>query len=237
MTILLHNLVACVPTLDDVDGVSELIHTCDIDEYGMPSYTRKDVLSDWQRPSFHLKTDAWTIFTTGGDLIGYAYVWEHEPGDILMSIHVHPDYRKRGVGTLLLRLAEERARQYANQVPLDVRVTLSKTVSNFNSDAQRLLQHEGYACVRQFWHVVIEMDDLSSPADEVSSQGKLKVAFDVDTPNPAGVTRLRDPSGTYVVRQQCTYEKELRVGEVSPANQESEPCRVSVLRGDSVGAR
>src|SRR5712692_3119299 len=125
MPALLRNLSARTPTMEDLEAVTELLVACDVAEYGVSDYTQQDVLSDWQRPGFNQKTDAWVIVTTKGQLIGYAYVWHNEHVRIHMLANVHPEYRGRGMGTLLLRLAEVRAREHLKQASPGVQVPLS----------------------------------------------------------------------------------------------------------------
>src|SRR2546427_266517 len=75
MAILLQNLLARAPRLNDLSDVTRLLIACDIIEDGMSDYTEEELLADWQRPGFNLDTDAWVIITNKGQLVGFAYVW------------------------------------------------------------------------------------------------------------------------------------------------------------------
>ncbi|MBV9228927.1 MAG: GNAT family N-acetyltransferase, partial [Chloroflexi bacterium] len=150
MAILLHNLLARAPKLQDADAVTRLLKECDIVEDGVSHYAEEDLLADWRRPGFNLATDAKVIITSKGQLVGYAGVWHSQHGRIEMKARVHPDYRGRGIGTLLLRLAEVRARQYTKCAPPEVRVAVYNTVNSTNQAAKTLLEHEGYSPVGHF---------------------------------------------------------------------------------------
>ena len=216
----LSNLFARAPKLDDLGAITELRMACDIAEYGMSNSTREAVLADWQRPGFNLSTDAWVIVTTSGRCVGYAHVWPCTSTDNSVFACVHPAYRRRGIGMLLLRLAEARAREQIDATPSGVRVTLTSAVSHINEVARRLLEREGYTPVRQFWRLIVEMeDDPSQSFKEFYQHGKLKLDLFVDVPNLIGTTHIQQRTGIYVARQFDIYEKELRIGVQQPTNQ------------------
>jgi ribosomal protein S18 acetylase RimI-like enzyme len=209
MPVLLANLMARMPTMSDLEDITKLIIACDIAEYGVPDYTIEDLLSDWQSSSFNLETDSWVIVTTKGELVGFACVWDKEHEHISTFMCVHPDYRGRGIGTLLLRLAEERARQHVRCARPGARVVLTNTVSDCNEAAKALLEQEGYTSVRSFWRMLIEMDES---LQQNYQRGKLKVELLLDS---CGCLTTKQPfthNGNYIARQYRTYEKELRAG-------------------------
>jgi len=203
--------------MDDLQAVTELRIACDIADYGMPDSTEQDILVDWQRRGFNLNTDAWIIVTRDEQVVGYVSVrrCEHISFDIYAC--VHPAYRGRGIGMLLLRLAEGRAREQINLAPPDARVTLKSTVCQTNQAAQQLLEREGYAPSRQFWRLIVDLqDDPSESFEEFHQRGKLKLDLVVDTSNLMGTTNIQKRTGIYLARQYVVYEKELRPGAEPP---------------------
>lgn len=221
MAVLLKNLLARTPKADDLEAISELIVACDIAEYGIADSTMEDLLSNWRKYGFNLATDAWVIVTTKGQIVGFACVWHRDHEQIYTFICVHPEYRNRGIGTLLLRLVEERARHHVLHARPETRVTLSSTVSNANEQARRLFEREGYVSVRQFWRIAIEMDGMHSAS---SGQGKLQVELDVESQRLYGAKQFFERDGIYVIRQYDTYEKELRAGECLLLEEELSSC-------------
>jgi len=114
---------------------------------------------------------------------------------------------------LLLRLAEERAREQINAAPPAERITLTSVVSHSNEAARRLLEREGYTLQQHFWRLIVEMEAEPSESYEAFSQrGKLKLDLAVDTANLVGTTQIHKRTGIYVARQYDVYEKELRFG-------------------------
>lgn len=214
MAAMLSNLFARAPTMDDLGAITELHMECDIAEHGMSNSTREAVLADWQRPGFNLSTDAWVVVTTSGRCVGYAHVMHHS-----VFACVHPAYRSRGIGMLLLRLAETRAYEQIDAISPGVRVTLTTEISHNNEAARRLLEREGYTLVRHFWRLIVEMeDDPSESFKEFYQHGKLKLDLFVDVPNLIGTTHKQQRTGIYIALQFDIYEKELRTGAQQPTN-------------------
>jgi GNAT superfamily N-acetyltransferase len=214
MAVYLQNLSAREPQMRDLEAVTHLVSLSDIAEYGVSDCTKEDILVIWNRPGFQLKTDAWVIVTKKEQLVGYAVVWHEQYACIYMKIVVHPDYRRRGIGTLLLRLAEQRARGLVPLAQAGSRVTLSCTVSQLNEVARQLLEHEGYALASNYWRIVIEVDDDALHAHSQSGVvGKIKVALDIDSQRLSSARQLYERDGVYVIRQYAVFEKLLRDGE------------------------
>ena len=203
------NLVARAPSMDELQAVTELRIACDLADYGMSNSTAQDILADWQRPGFNLNTDAWIIVTRDKQVVGYARVRRCE--DISFDIYtcVHPACRGRGIGMLLLRLDEGRAREQLHRAPPGARVTLKSTVCQTNQAAQQLLEREGYT--PQFWRLIVDLEeDPSESFEEFHQSGKLKLDLVVETSNLIGTTNIQKRTSIYVTRQYIVYEKELR---------------------------
>ncbi|HJT56757.1 MAG TPA: GNAT family N-acetyltransferase [Ktedonobacteraceae bacterium] len=210
MAVLLKNLLARAPKTEDLEAISELVLACDTAEFGMADSTMEDLVSNWQQGGFNLATDAWVIVTTKGQLVGFACLWHRDHEQIYTLICVHPEYRNRGIGTLLLRLVEERARLHVFYARPGACVTLSSTVSSSNEQTRRLFEREGYASARQFWRIAIEIDEALNASTQ---KGKFQVELDVESLRLYGARQFYEREGVYVVRQYTTFEKELRAGD------------------------
>jgi ribosomal protein S18 acetylase RimI-like enzyme len=212
MAVLLKNLLARAPKTEDLEAIRELVLACDTAEFGAADSTMEDLHSNWQQCGFNLATDAWVIVTTKGQLVGFACVWHRDHEQISMFICVHPEYRNRGIGTLLLRLVEERARLHVLYARPGTRVTLSGTVASTNRQAKRLFEREGYTSARQFWRIAIEVEEVLNSSSP-KGKGKLQIELDVDSLRLYGAGQCYERDAIFVVRPYNTYEKELRAGE------------------------
>jgi len=73
------------------------------------------------------------------------------------SPRVHPDYRGLGIGTYLIRLAEQCARELMTTLPQGKRVTLNSWAEGVNENAKALLEREGFIPLRTFFRMEIDM--------------------------------------------------------------------------------
>ncbi len=209
MAVLLKNLLARRPKTEDLEAIKELITECDIAEHGLVGSTMEDLIVNWQKFDFKFTADAWVIVTNKGQVVGFACVWHRDYEDISTFVCVHPKYRSRGIGTLLLRLAEERARQHIPSARPGARVTLSGIVSSINEQAKLLFEREGYTPIRQFWRIGVSLDES---VDRPSRHADLRIDLDVASQRLIGAAQLYDGDALYLVREYYAYEKELRAG-------------------------
>ncbi len=221
MAVLLKNLVARKPRMEDLSAVSELIIAGNGSEYGMVDSMLDDLLSRWQRPDFNLAKDAWVIVTTRRQVVGFASVCCEDAGLISLLLCVHWEYRHRGIGTLLLRLAEVRAREYARSVHSDLRVALRSTICVIGEGTCNLFEREGYSLVRQFLRVAFSLAEDTSPLPVSEAQQKLRADISLEQGRLLGATPLYDRDGLCTVLPYRTYEKELRSASVSRGDPEN----------------
>ncbi len=221
MAVLLKNLLARAPKMEDLVAITELITACDVDEYGIADSTMEDLASNWHQPGFNLATDAWVIVTNTnkGQAVGFACVWHRDYEQIFTLVCVHPEYRGRGIGTLLLRLVEERARQHVRNARPGTRVTLCGTVSSLNEQAKRLFEREGYTSIRKIWRIEAGANDSREKSSQYTA---FKADLDVDSRRLVDATQLYDLDAIYIIREYEVYEKELRAGEKLPVSLKDE---------------
>jgi ribosomal protein S18 acetylase RimI-like enzyme len=129
------------PAARDSGAVAEVVIAGDVADFGEPDFTEDDLLDDWSRPRFALDHDAWVLAGPTGRIVGYAFVWEAQPEAVIEGdAFVLPEYSGRGLGTLLLELMEERARDLAG----DRTVTFGVYASHVNTGKRDLLQRRGF---------------------------------------------------------------------------------------------
>ena len=214
MAVLLKNLLARSPKEEDLVAVAELVRACDADEHGLADSAMEDLTSYWHQPGLNLATDAWIIVTNKGQVVGFTCVWHKDYEQIFTFVCVHPGYRDRGIGTLLLRLVEERSRQHVRNARPGSRVTLCGTVSSLNEQARRLFEREGYTAIRKIWRIEVGANDSRDRA--------FKVDLDIMSQHLVEATKLYDLDAVYLIREYEVYEKELRAGEKLPLRLEDE---------------
>lgn len=215
MIVRLHNLSARAPVMTDVRAIAELRHLDDSAQGGVDAL-EESLRRDWQAPDFVLKLDAWVIVTTQGQIVGYADVCcksERMWNAFTLNLHVHPDYRDRGLATLLIWLGEERARQLMNNASVDRDVMLSSSVSSLNQWARDVYTREGYVLTRRFWRLIIGVEEAVARSNtELSRHGQLTVDVVLDTDAEIESDQKQQNPALYIARQYEVYTKVLRPG-------------------------
>jgi ribosomal protein S18 acetylase RimI-like enzyme len=129
------------PAARDAGAVAEVVIAGEVADFGEPDFTEDDLIDDWSRPRFTLDHDAWVLAGPTGRIVGYAFVWEAQPESVIEGdAFVLPEYSGRGLGTLLVELMEQRARDLAG----DRTVTFGIYASHANTGKRDLLQRRGF---------------------------------------------------------------------------------------------
>ena len=229
MAIFLKNLVARAPQTEDLDAIVELIRACERAEHGLAESAVEDLRSRWHCPDFRLATDAWVIVTTGEQIVGFACVWHRAYALISTFLCVDTEYRNRGIGTLLLRLVEVRARQLSYMAEPEERVVLRSLLSKANQNEQRLFEREGYQAGRQFLRVSFTLAEDTGEHLVADAQQKFWADLCLEQGGLPGATPLYDRDGLCSVHIYRTYEKELRPAQVKQDNQDEGQIMLDTL--------
>lgn len=154
------------PTPRDVPAIVDVVQAHDIADFGEPDFTEQDLLDDWGRPRFESARDAWVLSGPTGRTIGYAYVWEAlVDQEFEADAFVVPEYSGRGLGTQLLDLIHDRARELAAGRPM----TLGMFASSANDDKRNLLERRGFRPTRSVVRMRIDLareDTGSAPSPD-----------------------------------------------------------------------
>ncbi|MGZ4755802.1 MAG: GNAT family N-acetyltransferase [Acidimicrobiia bacterium] len=149
------------PGARDSGAIAEVVVAGDIADFGEPDFTEDDLLDDWARPRFALDHDAWVLSGPTGRIVGYAFVWEAQPGaEVEGDAFVLPEYSGRGLGTLLVELMENRACELA----AGRSVTLGLFASHVNVGKRELLERRGFQPVHTVLRFKIDLANRSPEA-------------------------------------------------------------------------
>ena len=209
MSVHLTNLLARIPEERDMYSIMELVALCGRAEHGIADSSTEELQAHWRNHSFHLESDAWVIVNNKGQFVGFGAVSHSDDEEYHTFVCVHPNYRERGIGTLLVRLIEERARQQMRHTAHDGRVCMKALVSRQNTEARSLFEREGYTQTREFWRIAVVLDDAQELRQRTGMR-TLDVA--VESRHLVGFESLYDREAVYSIRWYCEYEKELRPG-------------------------
>jgi mycothiol synthase len=155
--------IAIRPAKDgDQQAIAQLLHRCSESHFGsaeLPvSATLEEIRAIWQMDGFDLEADSLVAVTQASQIIGYVTVSLHEGYRMKASPRIHPEYQGRGLGTAILRWAEQRARQIAQAIPPERSVALTSWIEEVDEAAKELLIREGFLLERYWWHMEIRME-------------------------------------------------------------------------------
>ncbi len=106
-----------------------------------------------------LSSDKVVVINARDEIVGYAYVANKENGIVTeMGGAVHPEHWGKGVGQLLIKWAEARADNLSNSAPSGVRTVLQANLFETEEEALKLFVDSGYSKVREWVHMVLEME-------------------------------------------------------------------------------
>jgi len=155
MTTLSKNLLVRPPTMQDAEAIAHLPALCEntVEYIG---YTTKDLHTSWQVPEFNLATDAWVVVTQDEQIVGYAFVRDHQsPISIICE---NPMYSRQGIWPLLFQKVEERAYQFLLADQLRRGITLSTAFNDTHTIARQTVEQEGYKLVHTAWRMEIVLE-------------------------------------------------------------------------------
>ncbi|HEX3269306.1 MAG TPA: GNAT family N-acetyltransferase [Ktedonobacterales bacterium] len=146
------------PREEDIPAILTLLRETDDAEFGQhDDWTTEDILADWK--TIDPAQDAWLVLTPEGALAGYATVFNQGSGKIFGDGYVHPTQHERGIGTALIHLCESRASEMIGAAPEGARVSIGFGANGLNEEAGALFAHEGYAPIRNFYRMRIDMTE------------------------------------------------------------------------------
>lgn len=146
------------PREDELVAIVEMLNMCDVNDCGVPDTSLDLAQAEWRGEQFDLANDAWAA-VVDEHIVGYATILRHKLTCMRFYGRVHPDYRGQGIGAHLLALVEKRAQELIPLVEPDARVSLQTWCHRNDQLGKRLLEAEGYNCVRHTWGMAIEMSE------------------------------------------------------------------------------
>lgn len=221
MIIRLHHLSARAPTMQDASAIANLIDMCEEDIVARGGCWEEKLRHIWENAAFQICSDAWVIVTRQDQIVGYADVRrQSEPSLFVCAlvICVHPDYRGRGIETLLIRLAEDRVRHIGRNCALLQPVHLRVEVSVPNGALSETLQQEGYMPMQTFVRMSIALERITCYASN-STDGLFTLDVSLHTDSVVAMTTNQSAVDIQQTQRYTVYAKILSPGPIQQKDQ------------------
>ena len=124
-----------------------------------PTLDASFVRQVWSRPDFELAADAWVVTDAAGAIVAYGQASLEEPGVVGSWGVVHPEHRRRGIGSSLFDRIEGRAALLLAGASAP---RFRHSISGADTAAAAMAGARGLRLIRHFWHMQI---DLAGPVD------------------------------------------------------------------------
>jgi mycothiol synthase len=160
----LNNVVIRPFEWDDLPALADVTNRSVEGNQEVQYVTLESLKERFNAPYFFPQANCFVALAEGR-IVGYCTA-ELDPrnGQGWGSGHVHPDARGQGIGTSLLRRADDRHRERAVQeLAPGMVVTCTRHSRDGNTPAIRLLESEGYQVARVTWFMRMSLDVSIAP--------------------------------------------------------------------------
>ncbi|MGZ8652570.1 MAG: GNAT family N-acetyltransferase [Actinomycetota bacterium] len=172
-------------TLDDLDDVAALVTEWELKYVGESEASRAMLQYEWGAASFDMERDTRVIHVDDGGLAAFA---QHTTPDPELRYEafgpVDPSFEGRGLGSAIIDWTEAQTR---SRVGEDSTARLWNSVQANNAGAIALLETYGYAAIRSFWDMTMDLDDSFDAGSVPEGVTIRPVVMEVDGPAASSV--------------------------------------------------
>jgi mycothiol synthase len=141
-------------SVDDLDGVAEMLLADDVADTGQSDFDADFLRDQWSSPGLDLSVDAWVVTAPRSTIVGHANVAPEGDSKLKSWGLVHPDHRGRGLGSVLLDRIETRAAERLGPGSGSV----FTAVTDVDEAGAALVGSRGFERVRSFRHLQLDLD-------------------------------------------------------------------------------
>ncbi len=154
-------------TREDAAAVNDLLAAAEAVDRTEEHYNLEDVLEELENPLIDPAKD-WLVVERDGQVVALSRLMPRAPADGAVSVAldgtVHPEHRRRGVGSVLVQAMVERARAYVEERGPGLRPVITGHAPSDNHDLARVFEREGLVPERWSFLMGADLDgDAAAP--------------------------------------------------------------------------
>lgn len=150
------------PTMADAEAILGVVNASDIADFGEADVELADIVEDLT--AMDLERDGWVVTSDEG-MIATGVVLVHGQVQHRLMLYVVPDWRRRGIGSVLLGNLEARSAELVAIAPDGARVVAQSWTKGDWEPGLAFARRHGYAVSRRFYRMTITMTE-PPPAPE-----------------------------------------------------------------------
>ena len=168
-------------TLDDLDDAAALVSEWELKYVGESEAARAMLQYEWGAAAFDMERDTRVIHAGDGSLAAFAQLSTPDPDLLRYDAFgpVDPSFEGRGLGSAIIGWTESQTR---SRIGEDASARLWNSVQAGNAGAIALLETSGYAAIRSFWQMTMDLDDSFDAGAAPEGVTIRPVVMDVDGP-------------------------------------------------------
>ena len=145
-------------TLEDLDDVAALVREWDLKYVGESEAARAMLQFEWGAAAFDMERDTRVVHAADGALAAYAQHSTPDPELLRYDAFgpVDPSFEGRGLGSAIVDWTQTQTRARIGE---DATARLWHSVQAGNAGAIALLETYGFAAIRSFWEMAMDLDD------------------------------------------------------------------------------
>jgi mycothiol synthase len=147
--------------MDDLEPSVQLFNRWSRAVIGRDEFANTEpIRAEWQAPGVDIAEDVRHIFAPNGELAGHVEVWTNSTPLVHPELwaRLDPKYEDLGIGTWMIRWAEQRALRALSNTPSGLRLAPRLGTYRQVTKAEKLFKDLGYRHIRSFYYMLIEMD-------------------------------------------------------------------------------
>lgn len=144
------------PTRADAEAILGVVTASDIADYGEADVELADITQDMA--AMDLERDAWAVTTDEG-MVATGGVMVHGQVQHRLMLNVVPDWRRRGIGSVLLANLEARSAELVAGAPDGARVVAQAWTKGDWEPGLAFARRHGYTVSRRFYRMTITMTE------------------------------------------------------------------------------